>query len=327
MTLILRRQDVEEHLNMEVTMAAVEQAFVDHGNGRTQMPDRPVLDFTQYHGMLGVMPGYLERLGAAGVKVISHHEDNHQKGLPESMGLIIYNDPATGMPLAIMDCAYITKMRTGAATGVSVKYLAKANAKVMGIIGTGALASAQIEAINYVCNLTMVKAYDINPAATANLLLQIADLGPEIQVVDSPREACTGVDILVTCTTARSPFVRAEWVKAGMHIVSVGADMPHRRELSTGVYARADKWITDIPNQALVTGEVTDAIAQGVISEDAIHATLGEIVAGKRSGRKDEAEVTIFKSTGMAIQDMATAKKVYELAQEKGIGLEVSITP
>ena len=189
MTLILRRQDVEKLLNMEVTMAAVEQAFVDHGNGRTQMPDRPVLDFTQYHGMLGVMPGYLERMGAAGVKVISHHEDNHQKGLPESMGLIIYNDPATGMPLAIMDCAYITKMRTGAATGVSVKYLAKANAKVMGIIGTGALASAQIEAINYVCNLTMVKAYDINPAATANLLLQIADLGPEIQVVDSPRKA------------------------------------------------------------------------------------------------------------------------------------------
>ena len=103
--------------------------------------------------------------------------------------------------------------------------------------------------------------------------------------------------------------------------------MPHRRELFTGVYARADKWITDIPNQALVTGEVTDAIAQGVISKDAIHATLGEIVAGKRSGRKDEAEVTIFKSTGMAIQDMATAKKVYELAQEKAIGLEVSITP
>jgi alanine dehydrogenase len=327
MTLILRRQDVEELLNMEMAMEAVEQAFEDHGNRRTQMPDRPILDFAQYHGMLGVMPGYLERLGAAGVKVISHHENNHEIGLPESMGLIIYNDPATGMPLAIMDCAYITRMRTGAATGVSLKYLAKANARVMGIIGTGALANAQIEAVNHVCHLKRVKAYDINPDASANLKLQAADLGPEIQVVDSPLEACTDVDILVACTTARAPVVRADWVKAGMHIVSVGADMPHRRELSPGVYARADKWITDIPNQALVTGEVTDAIAQGVITEDFVHATLGEIVAGKRSGREDEAEVTIFKSTGMAIQDMATAKKVYELAKESDIGLEVAITP
>ena len=146
-------------------------------------------------------------------------------------------------------------------------------------------------------------------------------------MVDSPREVCTGVDILVTCTTAREPLVKAEWVKAGMHIVSVGADMPHRRELSPGVYARADKWVTDIPNQALVTGEVTDAIAEGAISEESVHGKLGEIVAGKKCGREDEVEVTIFKSTGMAIQDMATAKEVYELAKEKGIGLEVSITP
>ncbi len=328
MTLILGRQDVEQLLTMELTLEAVEAAFLEHGRGTTLVPERIALFLEEYHGVIGVMPGYIERLKAAGVKLICHHEDNPKKhNLPASMGLVVYHDPTTGMPLAIMDCGYITRMRTGAATGVSVKYLARADAQVLGIVGAGAQASSQVEAVSHVRDLSKVKAFDLDPAATARLLEEISGLGLESEVVDSPRDACDGVDILVTCTPARSPFIQGEWIQEGMHISSVGADMPHKRELHPGVYARADKWVTDLIDQARITGEVAGAIAEGAISEDTLYATLGEIVAGQKPGREDDVEITIFKSTGLAIEDVATAKKVYELASERGIGVELSITP
>jgi len=184
-----------------------------------------------------------------------------------------------------------------------------------------------VAAVAQVRDLKKVKAFDLDPSATARLLKEIGELGLETEAVGSPEEACAGVDILVTCTPARTPFIQGEWIRKGMHISSVGADMPHKRELYPDVYRRADKWVTDLINQALITGEIADAIQEGAISEGTLYATLGEIVAGHKPGREDNEEITIFKSTGMAIEDVATAKKVYELAREKAIGVELSITP
>jgi alanine dehydrogenase len=328
MTLILARQDVEDLLTMETTMEAVEAAFMEHGRGTALVPDRVGMFLDEYHGVIGVMPGYMERLQAAGVKIINHHEENPTKhNLPASAGLVVYHDPTTGMPLAIMDCAYITRMRTGAATGVSVKYLARADAELIGIVGAGAQAASQIAAIAQVRDLKRVKAFDIDAAATSRLLEEIAALDLEMEAVGSPQDVCVDVDILVTCTPARSAFIRGEWIQEGMHIAAVGADMPHKSELDPRVYRRADKWVTDLINQARITGEIVEAIAGGAISEQSLHATLGEIVAGLKPGRESGTEITIFKSTGMAIQDVAVAKTVYEMARERGLGLEVSITP
>jgi alanine dehydrogenase len=328
MTLILGRKDVEQLLTMEMTLEAVEAAFLEHGQGTTLVPDRIGMYLDRYHAVIGVMPGYMEGIRAAGVKVICHHEENPKKHhLPASMGLVVYHDPTTGMPLAIMDCAFLTMMRTGAATGVSVKYLARADARVLGIVGAGAQASSQVAAVSHVRDLEKVKAFDVDPEATARLLKEIADLGLETEAVGGPEEACAGVDILVTCTPARQPFIQGRWIRKGMHVASVGADMPHKRELRPDVYRRAGKWVTDLVNQALITGEIADAIEQGAIGEGSLHATLGEIVAGHKPGRERDEEITIFKSTGMSIQDVATAKRVYELASEEGLGVEVSITP
>lgn len=313
---------------MEMAMGAVEEAFLEDGRGTTQVPERIALWFEDLHGVIGVMPGYLKGLQAAGVKIICHHEQNRAKyNLPASAGLVIYHNPLTGMPLAIMDCAYMTAMRTGAATGVSAKYLARADAKAVGIVGAGAIALPQVAAIAEVRELRSIKVHDLDPEAATRLVLAVKDMGLQAQAVESPRDACRGVDILVTCTPARSPLVRGDWVEEGMHIAAVGADMPHKRELDSDVYARADKWVTDLVKQALITGEIAQAVADGAISEDSLHATLGEIVAGQKKGRENDAEITVFKSTGMAIQDVATAKRVYELAEEKGLGVEVSITP
>lgn len=328
MTLILGRQEVEKLLTMQVALQAVEQAFVEHGSGRTEIPQRTVLALEAYEGFMGFMPAYMEGLGAAGVKVINHHRHNRRKhGLPESAGLIIYHDPATGMPLAIMDCAYITRMRTGAATGVSVKYLARQDVDVVGIIGTGAQAAPQIAAVCGVRAPRKVKAYGTNSQATARFLEQVRPLNLEVEVVDGPQEACTDVDVLVTCTPATEAVVRAEWLRAGVHVAAVGADMPYKRELAPDVYARADRWVVDLMNQALLTGEMADAIAANVIVEGAPHTTLDEVVTGRKPGRERDDEITLFKSTGMAIQDVATAKWVYDVAKEQSVGLEVDITP
>jgi alanine dehydrogenase len=327
-TLILGRKDVEQLLTMEMAMEAVEEAFLEDGRGMTQVPERIALWFEDLHGVIGVMPGYLKGLQAAGVKIICHHEQNRAKySLPASAGLVVYHNPLTGMPLAIMDCAYITAMRTGAATGVSAKYLAREDATTAGILGAGAIALPQVAAIAEVRELSSVKVYDLDPAAANRLVGAVRDMGLQADAVDSPRDACRDVDVLVTCTPARSPVVRGDWVEEGMHIAAVGADMPHKRELDSDVYARADKWVTDLVSQALVTGEIAQALADAAISEDSLYATLGEIVAGQKKGRENDPEITIFKSTGMAIEDVATAKKVYELAEQKGLGVEVSITP
>jgi alanine dehydrogenase len=313
---------------MEIAMHAVEEAFLEDGRGTTQVPERIALWFEDLHGVIGVMPGYLKGLQAAGVKIICHHEQNRAKyDLPASAGLVVYHNPLTGVPLAVMDCAYITAMRTGAATGVSAKYLARENAKVVGILGAGAIALPQVAAIAKVRDLSRVKVHDLDSAAANRLVRAVKDMGLQADAVDSPRDVCRDVDILVTCTPARSALVRGDWVEKGMHIAAVGADMPHKRELDSGVYARADKWVTDILSQALVTGEIAQALVDGAITENSMHATLGEIVAGRKKGRENDAEVTVFKSTGMAIQDIATAKRIYELAKQKGLGVEVSITP
>jgi alanine dehydrogenase len=313
---------------MEIAMRAVEEAFLEDGRGTTQVPERIALWFEDVHGVIGVMPGYLKGLQAAGVKIICHHEQNRAKhDLPASAGLVVYHNPLTGMPLALMDCAHITAMRTGAATGVSAKYLAREDARVVGILGAGVIAFPQVAAIAEVRDLSRVKVHDLDSAAANRLVRAVRDMGLQADAVDSPRDVCRDVDILVTCTPARSAVVRGDWVEKGMHIAAVGADMPHKRELDSGVYARADKWVTDILSQALVTGEIAQALVDGAITENSMHATLGEIVAGQKKGREDGAEITVFKSTGMAIQDVATAKKIYELAKQKGLGVEVSITP
>jgi alanine dehydrogenase len=133
--------------------------------------------------------------------------------------------------------------------------------------------------------------------------------------------------MLVTCTTSKEPIVKEEWLRPGLHIAAIGADMPWQHELFPGVYAKADKWVTDIMSQALVSGEIKSAIRSGAISEKSLYATLDEIVIGKKKGRENDEEITIYKSTGMAIQDVATARMVYEKAKEKGLGLEMQITP
>jgi alanine dehydrogenase len=327
MVLILNEKDVERVLDMKTAIKAVEEAFREMGEGKVEMPPRVPVFLEEYDGAIGFMPAYLKKSKILGIKVMSHYEKNPERfKRPILSGLIILNDPETGIPFAIMDAAFVTIMRTGAAGAVGAKYLSREDSKIVGVIGTGKQGISQVLALNEIRKVEKVKAYNISKEAQLNFSKVLQDrIDAEIELVDSPENAVREADIVVTCTPSTQPIVRADWLDKGMHITAIGADMPKKRELHTEVFKILDKIVVDSIAQVIPVGEFRIPMSEGVISKESIYAEIGEIVAGKKAGRETSEEITLFKSTGLAIQDVSTAYKVYKAAKDKGIGTEVSI--
>ena len=315
-TLILTQKDVEELLTMKETIEAVEKAFELHAKGLTQMPSKVYLTFEK--GDLRAMPAYLD--GKAGIKWVNSHPENPKKGLPTVMAILIYNDPETGFPLAIMDGTHITNFRTGAAGGIASKYLARKDSKVFGFVGCGRQAYTQFLALKEIFDIELVKAYDI-VQSNAEAFTEFCRRFGVDAVVAELEDVCD-CDVLTTTTPSRKPVVRAEWIKEGTHINAIGADAPGKQELDEKVLLKA-KIVVDDLKQAIHGGEVNVPISKGVIKPEVIYATLGEIVAGMKKGRERDEEITIFDSTGIAIQDIAVASVVFNKAVQKGVGLKV----
>uniref|UniRef100_A0A7C3YHN5 Alanine dehydrogenase n=1 Tax=Geoglobus ahangari TaxID=113653 RepID=A0A7C3YHN5_9EURY len=312
-TLLLSKEDVEAILSMQMALEVVEHAFKLHGLGKTQMPPKVYLYFDK--GDLRAMPAYLE--GHAGVKWVNSHPFNKEKGLPTVMAILIYNDPETGFPLAVMDGTFITNMRTGAAGGVAAKYLARKDSKIVGFIGCGTQARMQFLALKELFDLEQAKCYDINENAAVNFIKFVEKFGVDANVT-RVEDACD-CDILVTATPSRKPVVKSEWIRDGTHINAIGADAPGKQEIDGNLLKRA-KIVVDDYEQAKHSGEINVPLSLGIITEEDIYASIGEIIVGKKKGRESEDEITLFDSTGLAIQDIATASKVYEEAVKRGIG-------
>ncbi len=313
-TLILTKRDVESLLTMEETIAAVETAFRLHGENKVQMPPKIYLNFEE--GDLRAMPAQVgER---AGIKWVNSHPKNPEKGLPTVMAVLILNDPSTGFPLSIMDATHLTNMRTGAAGAVAVKYLAPKNAESVGFIGCGIQARFQFLAVKEVMDISLVRAYDVRSETAKNFASFVKSFGVDAEVAEAER-VCK-CDVLITTTPSRKPVVKDEWIEA-LHINAIGADAPGKQELEEKTLLRA-KIVVDDMAQALHSGEINVAISKGILKPENIYATLGEIVAGKKKGRENN-ELTIFDSTGLAIQDIATASVVYEKAVKEGYGIKL----
>ncbi len=317
-TLILTEGDVKRVLTMKETIEVVEKAFELHAKGKTQMPPKVYLTFEK--GDLRAMPAYLD--GKAGIKWVNSHPENPKKGLPTVMAVLIYNDPETGFPLAIMDGTHITNFRTGAAGGIASKYLARKNSKVFGFIGCGRQAYTQFLALREVFDIELVKAYDI-VKKNADKFAKFCESFGVSAMVCSIEDACD-CDVLTTTTPSRKPVVKSEWVKEGTHINAIGADAPGKQELEEEILLKA-KIVVDDLDQAMHGGEINVAVSKGKIGKENIYATLGEIVAGMKKGRESEEEITIFDSTGLAIQDIAVADLVFRKAREMDVGLEIKI--
>lgn len=308
-TLILTRKEIQKLLVMEEVLAAVEQAFRDYALGKWDMPAKMYLGVPR--GDFRAMPA--ATASAAGLKWVNVHPDNPAHGLPTVMALIIYSDPDTGYPLAVMDATDITAYRTGAVAAIASKYLARRDSRTLGIIGAGRQAQTQLMAHQKLFELREVRVHDRSQDAIARFI----DLFPRLPVRSASAEETAASDILCTVTPAKAPVVKKEWIHPGTHINAIGADAPGKEELEPGVLNGAIVVVDDV-RQASEGGEINIPISRGLFRAEDIYASLGEIIAGKKPGRKDDRAITIFDSTGLALEDIATAKLVYDKARQEG---------
>ena len=315
-TLFLSRKETRDLLNMPEVTKAVEQAFKDWAEGKGSMTAKAYLVLEQ--GDFRAMPAALP--GAAGVKWVNVHPDNPSRGLPTVMAIIIYNDLQTGYPLAIMDATDITAYRTGATATIASRYLARQDSHTLGIIGAGRQAHTQIEAHMQIFDLKLINVFDHSSETT----LQLIKSSPQYPLKECSLEEAAASDIVCTLTPAREPYLKKEWIVPGTHINAIGADAEGKEELEPSILKEAMVVVDDL-RQASIAGEINVPIAKRLFSINEVHGTLAEIVVGMKQGRKDRNAITVFDSTGVAIEDLAVAKLVYGKALKGGNYMSMDI--
>jgi len=327
MVLILSRKDLEAVMTMKETIEVVEHAFKELTMGTARMPTRVGLTVFDKAGWMGVMPAYLSGIGSLAAKIVAVFEDNPSKhNLPTVLATLTLNDASTGYPLAFMEGTYITAMRTGAAGGVAAKYLARKDAKTVGIFGTGVQARTQLLAVNEVRDVEKVYAFDI----LANQSRKFAEemnkaIGADIKTVNSPEIVVKKSEIIVTATTSRTPVFDGKLLKQGTQINAIGSFRPDARELDDNAILRS-KVVVDSKEAALAeAGDIVIPLKDNVINETHIYAEIGEIITGKKHGRISDDEITLFKSVGLGVQDAAAAHLAYKNAREAGVGFEAEL--
>ena len=316
-TLFLSDDEVKKLISIREVIDVVEFAFREKGLGRVQMPPKIYLHFDKYNGDLRAMPSYLEEIDVSAVKIVNVHPENRVKyGLPTVMATIVLVDPRNGFPIAVMGGKTITDMRTGAAGGIAAKYLARRNSKIVGFIGAGAQARTQLAALLEVFgSFDEVRVWSIDKTKRKFKEEMDAKYGHlcRIVAVESAEKAVRNADIVVTVTPSRKPLVMKDWISPGTHFNCIGADAPGKEEIDPMILREA-KIVVDDWEQASHSGEINVPLSKGLISKENIWAELGEIVAGKKAGRTSDDEITVFVSTGLAIQDAVTANLVYKKA-------------
>jgi ornithine cyclodeaminase/alanine dehydrogenase-like protein (mu-crystallin family) len=319
--LYLSQADVE---SVGVTMAEVietlETAFHEKGEGHVEMPPKPGIHPGGGDNFIHAMPAYIPALQSAGVKWVSGFPENYKRGLPYITGLLIFNDVQTGLPLAVMDCVWITAMRTGAATALAAKYLACSESSVVGVLGCGTQGRTNVEALNVLFPLERVMAYDVDAAAARRYAAQIhARFDLEVVVVDIPRGAVTGCDLVVTAgPILKKPHatIQAGWLDEGAFASLVDFDSYWHSE----AMKETAKFCTDDHAQLRYYQSV------GYFQDiPPVHADLGELVTGQKPGRETPTERTMTANLGLALDDMAVAPLLYHKAVERNVGTWVPL--
>lgn len=325
MTLLLSRSDVQRALRMEDAIGLVERGFTEFGEGSVEMPQRPVIFVPEHDGLAAFMPALVRGMGALSIKTVTAFKSNVKKGLPTILGTVTLLDPETGVPLSIMDGGYLTAVRTGAASGVATKYLAREDAHIAAIFSAGVQARTQLEAICTVRDINQVRVFDVDHAQAERFAEEMGGHGPipaDIEVVGSPREALDGAHIVVAATTSPSPVFDGDDLSPGAHINGVGSHAPGVRELDTKTLVRS-RIVCDSVEACLVeAGDLLIPIEEGALSESDIHGGLAEVIGGKLPGRQTDEEITLFKSVGLAFQDAVAAQHTYRQAKILGLGME-----
>ncbi len=292
--------DVRARLRMSDLIDAMQQALVEFSAGRVQQPVRTVLQFGAEHSLFGVMPSYIPSLPALGAKLVTVCHSNAKRGLGTHQAIIVILDPETGIAVAILDGRYITEVRTAAVSAVSAGHLARKNAQVLGILGSGVQARSHCEALKLVRDFREVRAWSPN---SDRLRQFAAETG--VRAMESAEAVVRGADVVVTVTPSPTPVVQNEWVSDGTHIIAVGSCVPTKRELDPALVERS-RLIVDSRAAALKeAGDVVMGIAEGRWTAAHIEAELGELPL-----RQNDREITVFKSLGLAVEDLFAAHLV-----------------
>jgi alanine dehydrogenase len=327
MPLFLTEADVRAVLPMSDLIETMQAALIEYSGGRTQQPLRTVLEVGDQKAFFGVMPAFLPGMSALGTKLVTVYGSNAAVGLPTHLATIVMLDTGTGAPIAFLDGRYITEARTAAVSAVSTRWLARKDARTLAVIGTGVQARSHLEAIACVRTLHEVKVWSPNPDHRDSFVNDMrAHVKPTtLSSVTSAREAVDSADIIVLATSSRSAVIHNDWVADGTHICAVGACRPDQREMDGALVARARLFVDSRIGALAEAGDIVLAMREGLITPDSIAGELGEVAATRVDARRDDAEVTLFKSLGMAVEDVAAAQLACARARDRGLGRTISL--
>ncbi|MBW8713264.1 MAG: NAD(P)-binding domain-containing protein [Acidobacteria bacterium] len=321
MPVLLSEQDVRIVLPMAELIPAMEAAVARFSANEVVQPLRTVVEVGLQKAFVGVMPAFIGEPAALGTKVVSVFGSNTAVGLPSHLATIVLLDPMTGELLCVMDGRFITESRTAAVSAVSVKHLARSDASRLAIIGSGVQARSHLEAIGLVRTLQEVRVWSRssdNRAAFAREMRHRTTA--PIKIAASARDAVDGADLVVLATASRDSVIESGWIAGGAHVCAVGACRPDQRETDTALVTRARVFVDSRTGALAEAGDIMLPIAEGAFSGERIAGELGEVVLGTIAGRTGRSEVTLFKSLGMAVEDVAAAHLAYVKAAERGLG-------
>lgn len=326
MALILRESHLRDLLTMRDLVPRMERALAALSTGGAVQPLRVVVPVEGHRGFLAAMPAYLRQQEALGLKAVSVYSENADRGLPTHLATILLLDARTGTLLAVMDGRLVTEMRTGAVSAAATKRLARPDARVLAILGAGVQARSHLEALAEAHPPAEVRVWTRTRAhAEAFAAMARARFGLRASATGSAEEAVRGADVICTVTASQTPVLKGAWLNPGTHINAVGAPRPDWRELDTEAVARARLFVDSREAAVSEAGDIVIPMREGAITAAHVQAEIGQVFAGTHAGRRTPGEVTLFKSLGQAVEDVATAQFAYEQARARSVGEELTL--
>ncbi len=323
--LVLNRAELKVLLTLETVVPAIERAFVAFANRRTVAYPVVRESVEEHRGIFGIKSGYLMDEQVIGLKAGGYWLDNPNQGRTAHQSTTVMFDPRSGLPTAFMDGNHITTVRTAAVGALAARHLAREDAQVAAILGCGTQGTGQAEALCYVRPIREIRAFDVVPANSERFAKTLRTQRVEVRISRSPQEAVQGADVVVTATPGKQPVLFDDWIEPGMHVSAFGTDTRGKVEIEARLFQRATLVVDDVV-QATTIGETQHPVSLGLLRPEDIPATLGEILAGRKPGRRNAEEITLFDATGLAFQDLVSGHLAVQLAEERGMGTRIRIS-
>ena len=329
--LILKESDISSMITMSDIIEADKEALSIYSSQKSNIPLRSNLNVPEFNGQCLFMNGYAAPAKALGVKIVSVYPDNINKNIPSVPATMVLVNAETGMVNSLIDGTYLTRLRTGAISGLATDILARKDSKIFALFGTGGQAVTQLEAVLTVRNIEEVRVFDISKERAEEFAKKMSDkfgkkFNVKIFAAESSDAAIDNADIITTVTTSKKPVFDANKVKKNVHINGVGSYTPEMQEIPGDILVKANKIFVDTRDGAInESGDLINPIKDGLIQKEKINGELGEVINGVIKGRENDDEMTFFKTTGSAVLDLVAAQKIYEMAKVKKVGQMVDL--